>query len=108
MDIKLKCCECNTELNFSNWGNIRDVNNKYVPYCKNCADVVLLRLKENRFIENYNGADIYLFEGRYYPYWGCAYSFDNIDDCRARIDMKHVAVVPTVLLNKVRRGESLL
>jgi len=47
MDIKLKCCECNTELNFSNWGNVRDVNNKYVPYCKNCADVVLLRLKES-------------------------------------------------------------
>lgn len=103
----MNCCNCDTKLRFSNWGNIRDVNNKPIPCCKDCADIVLSRIKENRFVEEYKGARIYLYKGRYYSYWGCAYSFDSVENCRNRIDMKNVAFVPIKLLNRVMQGKSL-
>lgn len=103
-----KCTVCETKLSFNNFGSVRDINNKVVPCCKNCSESALYRLKTNRLIETYNGCDIYLFEGSYYPYWGCAYSFDTIEGCRARIDNKGVSVVPTALLHRVIRGQDIL
>lgn len=102
--MTLRCINCNTEISFNNWGNVRDINNKSIRCCKACTDIVIKELKQERFVENYNGSDIFIFEGRYYPYWGCTYSFDIIEDCRTRIDMKGVAVIPTGMLNGIRRG----
>lgn len=106
--MTLKCMNCNVEIHFHNWGNVRDINNKAIRCCKNCAEEVLSNLMKERFVETCNNNDIYMFEDRYYPYWGCTYSFYTIEDCRTRIDMKGVAVVPTELLNRVRQGRSLL
>jgi hypothetical protein len=105
---ELKCIKCGEILSFSNWGNIRDINDKPIRCCKNCAESVITELKQKRFVENYKGADIYLFEGNYYPYWGCAYCFSNIENCRSRIDNNTISIVPTELLNRVAKGKSLL
>ena len=66
-----------------------------------------IKIKKNRFVETYNEVDIYLFENRYYPYWGCTYSFNNIENCKTRIDMKGVSIVPTELLNRIKQGKTL-
>jgi hypothetical protein len=108
MEHKLVCIKCGKELSFSNFGSVRSINGKAISCCKDCSPLTIEELKQKYFCETYNNNDIYMYEGRYYPYWECAYSFNNIEDCRARIDMKGVSVVPTELLNRVRLGKSLL
>lgn len=108
MNYVPNCSTCGVELSFINFGSVRDINNKVVKCCRNCAEPVLSELKEKRFVETYKDNDIYIFEGRYYPYWGCAYSYDAIDGARSRIDNKGIAIVPSELLGKVLRGENLL
>jgi hypothetical protein len=94
MEDKMKCIKCKKPLGFANWGNVRDINNKSICCCKDCSEDILVEYKSQRIVENYSGVDIYIFEDRYYPYWGCSYSFETIEACRKRIDMKNVAVVP--------------
>ena len=103
------CCKkCGVELSVKNFGNIRDVNNKAIRCCKNCAESILSELQKERFIETYKGNNIYIFEDRYYPYWGCAYFYDTIEGVRDRIDHPDISIVPTDLLRKVMSGEDLL
>lgn len=91
----MKCINCGVSLTFSNWGNIRDINNKPVLSCRNCANEILTKLKQDYYVETYKGQEIYCYDGRFVPYWGCAYYFDSIEGVRQRIDNKNVAIVPT-------------
>ena len=98
MEIKMCCIKCGEKLSFSNWGNVRDVNNKPIGCCKYCSKDVLTELKSQRYVETYKGNNIYILDGKYAPYWGCNYCFDNIDDCRASIDNSNVAIIPMMYI----------
>ena len=100
----LKCVKCNTVLNFSNISTIRNINHKSIKACKNCEENVLTELKKKYYVETYKGQEIYCYDGRFVPYWGCTYYFKTIEEAKYRIDNKTCAVVPTELLNQVRRG----
>lgn len=63
-------------------------------YCSDCFHEACVKIKESRFVEEYKGEKIYQKDGRYAPYWGSSYAFDNIDDCRKRMDMKGIAITP--------------
>lgn len=93
---KMVCKKCGIDLTFSNISTERDVDNKPIGHCRECGELKLAELKKERFVETYQGNDIYIKDGRYYPYWGCMYSFDLIEDCRARIGASHIAIIPAV------------
>jgi len=102
------CINCRAELSFNNFGSVRDINNKVVRCCKYCSEYILEELKAERFVENYKNNDIFEFEDRFYPYWGCTYSYGTITGVRDRIDHPDISIVPTDLLRKVMSGEDLL
>ena len=105
--MNIHCIECGVKLGFNNIGLARDINDKPIRCCRDCADIVLHKLKESMFVEKYNGNDIYSFQGRYYSYWGCTYSYDTIEGVKSRIDNKGISIVPGVLLSKIMRGRNL-
>lgn len=74
-------------------------------YCSECFDEACVKIKESRFVEEYKGEKIYQKNGRYAPYWGASYAFDNIDDCKKRMEMKGVVVTPYSIV-MVNHGES--
>jgi len=106
--VTIRCVKCGVRLGFSNVGGVRDINNKPIMCCQNCSDSVSSELKAERLVEIYKGNAIYIFDGRYYPYWGCAYNYFTINGVRDRIDHPDISIVPTDLLGKVLRGEDLL
>lgn len=91
---QIKCIKCDKELNFTTISLLRNINGKGLRCCKDCGEQTQNELKAKYYVETYKNNDIYRFNERYYPYWECAYSFDTIEGCRARIDMTGVAVVP--------------
>lgn len=104
----MNCIKCGAVLHFSNFGRVRDINGKVIRCCQDCSDSILSELKLERLVEYYKGNAIYIFEGRYYPYWGCAYNYFTIEGVRDRIDHPDISIVPTDLLGKAMRGEDLL
>jgi hypothetical protein len=105
MKFNLKCKECGIELTFSNIFTKRDINNKTFRCCKSCGEAFLSKLKQERLAEVYKNNEIYKYENKYIPYWGCNYCFDTIEECRARIDMPNTAIVSREALGKIARGE---
>jgi hypothetical protein len=106
MDIdfeKLRSCpHCQAKLNSFFKGNFRGsyfnerfgaMRDKY--FCtKECYD----NYKSQYIVEVYNGQPIYCTEAneekRYLPYFEAHYYFTTIDDCRKRMDAKHIAMRP--------------
>lgn len=83
-----------------------DKNGKRKIFCsEQCYSDYIKQFK----VEVYNGKPIYAVdyfgEKRYMPYWFSNYYFKNIVDCKKRMDMKNTAVVPSVLLGALARGE---
>lgn len=46
------------------------------------------------FVEEYKGNKIYYINGGYIPYFGSAYSFTTLEECKQRIDSGYVAFSP--------------
>ena len=95
------CCkECQKPFDFSSFVTkearvLKDLDHSSKgAYCSNCFNEAFVSLKESRFVEKYNGKNIYQKDGLYAPYWESSYAFDNIEDCKKRMDMKGVAVTP--------------
>ncbi|MEC2335184.1 hypothetical protein [Bacillus subtilis] len=97
---KCKCCNRPVSLELKDWGvnthKIRDIDGQKVKgyYCSDCVDESMAHLMNERFVEVYNGNTIFCKDGNYTPYWECAYYFKTLEDCRNRIDAKHIAVMP--------------
>jgi DNA-directed RNA polymerase subunit RPC12/RpoP len=63
-------------------------------YCSECNKNRFEGLVKERVIEVYHNNQICLKDGRYYPYWGCAYYFDTLEGARKRIDNPYICIVP--------------
>ena len=50
-------------------------------------------LLQFHFAEEYNGNQIYCVDGRFVPYWNCHYYFNTLEECKARIDCKGIALM---------------
>lgn len=60
-----------------------------------CSDECKEKWESQFFIEEYKGKKIYKVCGKYIPYYGAAYYFENIEDCKKRIDAgSKIAVSP--------------
>lgn len=60
-----------------------------------CNDKCKEKWESQFFVEEYKGQKIYKVHDRYIPYFGAAYYFENIEDCRKRIDVGNkIAVAP--------------
>lgn len=90
------CGICGEKLDLMYLANTKDVDGKYIRTCLKCVSTSQDKLKEQRFVESYRGHKIYQKDGRYYPYWICAYSYDSLDACKHRIDDGTFGVVPAV------------
>ena len=108
---KVKCINCGKEIgecNFRTFSvNLKgyDKNGKRKLFCsQECYD----QYKRHFEVEVYNGYSIYAVECsgeiRYMPYWFSNYYFTNIEDCRKRIDMKNIGIVPSHLLGALAIG----
>lgn len=93
----VKCKTCSKVLNsYMHMHRIRDLNSERLKgfYCKDCVDDAQQQLKEERFVEEYKGNEIYCRDGCYAPYWGCAYYLKSLDECRLIIDSSNTSTVP--------------
>lgn len=99
MNYIVKCRNCNKEIgeaNFKTFGtNFKgyDSNGKRKLFCsEECYNEYIKQFE----VEVYNGRPIYAVEYdnelRYMPYWFSSYYFTNIDDCKKRMDMKHIGI----------------
>ena len=90
-----KCCECG-EANIP----ILPLGREYFEFGRQtfygqdlfCSAECYDKYLDKHFVENYKGYNIYggvVADGkfRYVPYIGCQYSFDNLEECRKRIDL---------------------
>ncbi|MGX6978981.1 hypothetical protein ACWN8V_06960 [Vagococcus elongatus] len=97
---KLSCNNCSKPFNMHSFvireaRIVRDLDfSSTGAYCSDCFHEACKSIKEKRFVEEYKGEAIYMKDGRYAPYWGASYAFDNIDDCKKRMEMKGIAVTP--------------
>lgn len=86
MKHELRCDCCNevlTMLNFNvTYGVVK------TKTCNSCTNEYVDTVKRMYYVETYNNHDIYKKDGMYYPYWDCQYCFDNLQDCKDRIDAK--------------------
>lgn len=101
MEITFKCYQCGIEV--PNAGSIPnykkyarptlETSGKRVFCCEKCYQKYL----KDRQVDEYNGKPIYkkIWDGKEYfvPYVEAAYGFENIEDCKKRMDMVNVAVV---------------
>lgn len=91
----LKCKECGERLTFENISSVKDVDNSRIgAYCKEHGSELENELKQHRLVERYKGNEIYCKDEKYYPYWRCMYHFNTLEDCKKRIDDRHIAFVP--------------
>ena len=108
---KVKCVNCSKEIgeyDFRTFAtNLKgyDKNGKRKLFCsQECYE----QYKKQFEVEVYNGYPIYAVEYfgevRYMPYWFSNYYFTNIEDCRKRIDMKNIGIIPSHLLGVLARG----
>lgn len=66
---------------------------KRASACKECADSYFTSVKKQFEVEIYKGKPIYSKDGNFYPYWEAMYYYGNIDDCKARLDAPHIAII---------------
>jgi hypothetical protein len=97
---KCKCCNKVLPSDFAGLykeaGKLTDVDGERIKgfYCKDCYNECDYRLQESRWVAEHDNQKIYEKDGRYYPYWGAPYYFKTLEDCRTRIDAKHIAITP--------------
>lgn len=70
-------------------------------FCSECAVVFEARVMNKTFVEVYKKQMIFKSIRGYCPYWGCPYAFETLEECRARIDNAHIAIVNGDLLEAV-------
>mgnify|MGYP001375894678 FL=1 len=102
----MNCRLCNDKLlpYGQNLKRIFDVGNTYVmTTCSNCCDKETEKLKQERFVEEYKGENIYFKDGLYFPYWEAPYTFDDIEGAKERIDNKNIAVVDMRIFGLLKR-----
>lgn len=95
------CPHCKNKLNDWFKGNFRGrfLNKKLNTFRSRyfCTKECYEDYKKDFVVEVYNEQPIYRVETdgekRYMPYFEANYYFTNIDDCKRRMDLKHVAVV---------------
>ena len=87
---KLKCDCCGTELSLSNARFVEGIER--IKVCNLCQNEYVQKVKSKYYVETYKGDDIYTKDGMYYPYWDCAYCYDNLEDCRKRMDNRHIGI----------------
>ena len=92
--FELNCEKCGVRVSISNiCTNLRDIDGKRLnAHCRECGEITLFELKKSRFVEKYKENDIYEKDVKFSPYCGCSYYFSSLDDCRKRIDTKHLAI----------------
>ena len=106
MDIDMRnyvltCPHCGKPLNDWLRGNFRGryLNTKLNTFKGKhfCTEECYEDYKKKFVVETYNGQPIYCVaiegEVQYLPYFEAGYYFQNIDDCKKRMDMNGVAVV---------------
>ena len=90
-----KCCECGEE-NIPRLPFGKEYHELSKPtfygYGLFCSDECYENYLKKHFVEEYRGQSIYsgtLENGEvvYVPYIGCQYYFDNLEECRKRIDL---------------------
>lgn len=97
--MKLFCKECGDIISLYNFSNLRDCDNSRIRrYCKNCDEKEYQYLLKDRFIEEYDDCQIYKKDNLYYPYWGCSYGFEKLEDCKKRIDNKNISIIDVGML----------
>lgn len=109
--LKVNCLNCGKELGECDFKTFTvkfkgyDKNGKRKLFCgKDCYE----QYKKQFEVEVYNGRPIYaidyLGEIRYMPYWLSNYCFTNIEDCKKRMDMNNIGVIPSNILGALVRG----
>lgn len=68
-------------------------NTKPTKACENCYKEYFESVKSPYFVEEYKGNKIYKYGDHYLPYWECQYAFNTLEECKARIDNNHVAIM---------------
>ena len=61
--------------------------------CSNCSDEYFEKIKSEYFVEEYKGNKIYKYKEHFLPYWECRYAFNTLEECKARIDNNHIAIM---------------
>ena len=59
-----------------------------------CNDECKDKWESQYFVEEYKGSKIYCIDGRYIPYFGAAYYFETLEDCKKRIGQPNIAHAP--------------
>lgn len=105
MKYIVKCKYCNKEIGVADFKTFSinfkgyDSSGKIKLFCNEACYNKYTKQFE---VEVYNGNPIYVVEYngeiRYMPYWFSNYYFTNIEDCKRRIDLKNIAIVPNALL----------
>ena len=91
--MEIKCIKCDVKLTFQTMNTrFTKISGKRLRSCHKCGEVLEKEMKAELFVEHYNGNDIYCFDGKYVPYWGCDYYFTTLEDCKNRIDSKCAVV----------------
>lgn len=110
----IKCTGCQQEYNSQDilnkkylrfFGDGHSMTFTFHPECEEDA----IKIIDNKFLaEEYKNHKIYLIDGKYIPYAGCAYYFNSLEDCKKRID-KGIAIFASGQLSKTisKRGVSL-
>ena len=115
MNITFTCYQCGVEIpdagsipNYKKYARPTLENGKRTFCCEECYQKYL----KDRQVGEYNGLPIYkkVWDGKEYfvPYIEAWYGFENIEDCKKRMDMTNVAVVDPEMLavhNQIMFGD---
>ncbi|OJT57361.1 hypothetical protein [Bacillus licheniformis] len=105
----MNCTRCNKYLGFYyKNASVIDVDCERVKglYCEECKDTVENELKQQRFVEEYKGSQIYFKDGGYYPYWGCVYHFRSLEGARDRVDNPNTAILATNISKTIIKNQN--
>lgn len=116
MEITFTCYQCGVEIpdagsipNYKKYARpILETSGKRTFCCEKCYQKYL----KDRQVGEYNGTPIYkkVWDGKEYfvPYIEAWYGFENIEDCKKRMDMTNVAIVDPEILavhNQIMFGD---
>lgn len=95
------CKKCGIELNIKNFNKkSMDIKGKRLTLlCGDCAKQIEKQLKEECFVCEYKGGNIYCKDNRYVPYWGCGYYFKTLEDCKKSMNNKHRVVINPYIID---------
>lgn len=113
--IKIYCLQCKKELGYISFNLYREKyaeigwNEKSYSFKKKlfCDEKCFCEHKKKFEVNFYNGYYIYRFKNEngdfvYMPYWGCAYGFYSIEDCKSRMDNSEIGVYPRGLFKTIQ------